>query len=248
VLPSNLHYEVGAAVLQSGRHLLLEKPMAISISDCDKLLAIAREKKKLLAVGHEMRVSALWGKVKQMIDAGDIGSPLHAIVELWRKPYRLGAEGWRYDINRVGNWILEEPIHFFDLARWYFQKIGDPVSVFAQASASRPASPVTATGASPRTAARKLSSSSRSGSPSSARSGMRSTNSSSAAGAAASTATATSPRRRQNSPSPRPRASERAAAAAVHRRIVRRGIELRIVVDLVPLSVPVAPDGVNRWW
>jgi myo-inositol 2-dehydrogenase/D-chiro-inositol 1-dehydrogenase len=54
---------------------------------------------------------------------------------------RLGADGWRYDIQRVGNWILEEPIHFFDLARWYFQSLGDPVSVFAQASAKRPDHP-----------------------------------------------------------------------------------------------------------
>ena len=35
-----------------------------------------------------------------------------------------GSGGLRYDITRVGNWILEEPIHFFDLARWYFSKLG----------------------------------------------------------------------------------------------------------------------------
>ena len=61
-----------------------------------------------------------------MIDAGAIGEPQYALIELWRRPYRLGADGWRYDINRVGNWILEEPIHFFDLARWYFAGVGDP--------------------------------------------------------------------------------------------------------------------------
>jgi myo-inositol 2-dehydrogenase/D-chiro-inositol 1-dehydrogenase len=58
------------------------------------------------------------------------------LIELWRRPYRLGADGWRYDIGRVGNWILEEPIHFFDLARWYFQ--ADPISVFAHANGKRP--------------------------------------------------------------------------------------------------------------
>jgi myo-inositol 2-dehydrogenase/D-chiro-inositol 1-dehydrogenase len=47
----------------------------------------------------------------------------------------LGSDGWRYDIRRVGNWILEEPIHFFDLARWYFAGGGDPVSVYARANA-----------------------------------------------------------------------------------------------------------------
>jgi myo-inositol 2-dehydrogenase / D-chiro-inositol 1-dehydrogenase len=136
-LPSNLHFEAAQASLEAGRHVLLEKPMALSIEHCDALNNLASRKGKLLAVGHELRQSSLWGKAKEMIDAGAIGEPRYCLIELWRKPYRLGADGWRYDINRVGNWILEEPIHFFDLARWYFSKAGDPVSVFAQASERR---------------------------------------------------------------------------------------------------------------
>jgi myo-inositol 2-dehydrogenase/D-chiro-inositol 1-dehydrogenase len=82
-------------------------------------------------------MSSLWGKVKQLVDQGAIGRPIYALIELWRRPYRLGADGWRYDISRVGNWILEEPIHFFDLARWYFSGVGEPTSVYALASARR---------------------------------------------------------------------------------------------------------------
>src|SRR5207237_4122221 len=41
------------------------------------------------------------------------------------------AEGWRYDRARVGSWILEEAIHFFDFALWYLAARGDPVSVRA---------------------------------------------------------------------------------------------------------------------
>src|SRR5690242_5606182 len=137
VLPTDLHFEIGSAVLNAGEHLLLEKPMALSVDHCDRMNALAREKGLLLAIGHEFRLSSLWGKVKEMIDAGEIGEPQYALIELWRRPYRLGAGGWRYDIGRVGNWILEEPIHFFDLARWYFASAGDPLSVFAAASARR---------------------------------------------------------------------------------------------------------------
>ena len=141
VLPTDLHFDVGSAVLEAGRHLLLEKPMALSLDDCDRLIALAETQGKLLAIGHEFRLSSLWGKVKEIIDAGAIGEPQYALIELWRRPYRLGADGWRYDINRVGNWVLEEPIHFLDLARWYFERAGEPVSVFAQASARRPQHP-----------------------------------------------------------------------------------------------------------
>ena len=76
-----------------------------------------------------------------MIDAGAIGDPQYALIELWRNPYRPGADGWRYDIERVGDWILEEPIHFFDLARWYFAGSGEPVSVYARANALDPDRP-----------------------------------------------------------------------------------------------------------
>ncbi|HVX14311.1 MAG TPA: Gfo/Idh/MocA family oxidoreductase [Pirellulales bacterium] len=141
VLPSDLHYAVSRDVLAAGRHLLLEKPMALNIEDCSRLIEAARAAGRLLAIGHELRLSSLWGKVKQLIDAGAIGEPLYALIELWRRPYRLGSGGWRYDIGRVGNWILEEPIHFFDLARWYFAGVGEPVSVFAQANGKRPEHP-----------------------------------------------------------------------------------------------------------
>ena len=51
---------------------------------------------------------------RMLIEDDYLGQPQYALVELSRNPYRPGADGWRYDISRVGNWILEEPIHFFD--------------------------------------------------------------------------------------------------------------------------------------
>jgi myo-inositol 2-dehydrogenase / D-chiro-inositol 1-dehydrogenase len=141
VLPTDLHFPVGADVLRAAKHLLLEKPMALSVGDCEDLIRLARQQDRLLAIGHEFRLSSLWGKVKEMIDAGAIGQPQYTLIELWRNPYRTGGEGWRYDIRRVGNWILEEPIHFFDLARWYFSALGAPESIFARANARRPDHP-----------------------------------------------------------------------------------------------------------
>jgi myo-inositol 2-dehydrogenase/D-chiro-inositol 1-dehydrogenase len=138
VLPSDLHFDASKAVLQSGRHLLLEKPMTLGIASGRELIALARARGRVLAVGHELRLSSLWGKVRELIDAGAIGTPLYALIELWRRPYRLGSGGWRYDIDRVGSWILEEPIHFFDLARWYLGSgAGEPVSVYARATGKR---------------------------------------------------------------------------------------------------------------
>lgn len=140
-VPSYLHHEVATAVLEAGKHMLLEKPMGISLAECDSMIALAAQQDRLLCVGHELRLSSMWGKVKEMIDDGFIGTPQYCLVELSRNPYRQGAGGWRYDINRVGNWILEEPIHFFDLARWYLQPAGTPQSVYATANSRDPSRP-----------------------------------------------------------------------------------------------------------
>jgi myo-inositol 2-dehydrogenase/D-chiro-inositol 1-dehydrogenase len=134
VLPSYLHHEVASAALAAGKHVLLEKPMGVTVAQCDDLLRLAAQHRRLLAIGHELRLSSLWGRIKELIDEGFVGTPQYVLVELSRRPYRLGADGWRFDLERVGNWILEEPIHFFDLARWYLASAGEPESIYAAAS------------------------------------------------------------------------------------------------------------------
>jgi len=122
VVPNNLHYEVARAALQAGKHVLLEKPMALDADHCDELVSLAEANGRMIAVNHELRLSSLWSGVKKLIDEGAVGRPQHVLIELSRFPYRQGSEGWRWDIERVGSWILEEPIHFFDLARWYLEQ------------------------------------------------------------------------------------------------------------------------------
>lgn len=141
VAPNQQHFELARETLLAGKHLLLEKPMALRVAECDELIRLARRQGRMLAVGHELRLSSLWGGVKQLIDAGKIGQPLHVLIELSRFPYRQGSQGWRYDLTRVGSWILEEPIHFFDLARWYLSSAGEPTAIYAVGNSRRPEHP-----------------------------------------------------------------------------------------------------------
>jgi myo-inositol 2-dehydrogenase/D-chiro-inositol 1-dehydrogenase len=141
VTPSHTHREIATDVFNAGCDLLLEKPMALSIEDCQALVRLAHERGRKFAVGHEFRLSSQWGEIKRRIDAGAIGEPQYVLVELSRKPYRLGASGWRYDPARVGSWVLEEPIHFFDLARWYLAGAGDPVELHAYGNSRDPQRP-----------------------------------------------------------------------------------------------------------
>ena len=137
-VPSYLHAEMAVAALQAGKHLFLEKPMAVTVEECDRIIEAAAGADRKLYVGHEMRLSPLWGKTKELIDGGAIGQIRYGYVDLWRNPYRTGSRGWRYDPARVGSWILEEPIHFYDFVRWCMEGVGEPVSVYARANARVP--------------------------------------------------------------------------------------------------------------
>jgi myo-inositol 2-dehydrogenase/D-chiro-inositol 1-dehydrogenase len=134
VLPTHLHKEVATAALQAGLHVLLEKPMALTPDECAAIIAAWRASGRVLYVGHEFRLSTQWGKMRDLVVEGRIGRPLCATIDLWRRPYRLGSDSWRYDRQRVGSWVLEEPIHFFDAVSWWLKEAGRPVSVYASAS------------------------------------------------------------------------------------------------------------------
>lgn len=131
--PNATHAAIALAALKAGKHVLLEKPMALTARDCDALIAAARQAGRVLTIGHELRVSTQWGRIKSLIAEGAIGAPRHASLSLFRFPYRTGSGGWRYDLGRVGSWILEEPVHFFDLLLWYGAAWGPPVALRAVA-------------------------------------------------------------------------------------------------------------------
>jgi myo-inositol 2-dehydrogenase/D-chiro-inositol 1-dehydrogenase len=135
VVPNDLHAEIGVAALEHGKDVLLEKPLAPTLAECDRLIAAARDRGRVLSVGHELRLSSQWGAIKALIDAGDLGDVRAASMSLFRFPYRPGAGGWRHDRARIGSWMMEELVHHVDLLLWYFARAGDPLSVVAAGNA-----------------------------------------------------------------------------------------------------------------
>ena len=141
VVPNYLHEEVACSALDSGRHVLLEKPMSTGIASCDRILQAAKKAGRRLLIGHEMRFSAMYARMRDLIDSGQLGEPRYVLVDLWRRPYRSGSHGWRLDPTRVGNWTLEEPVHYFDAAAWYLDGAGEPSSVYAYGNRSDSSQP-----------------------------------------------------------------------------------------------------------
>jgi myo-inositol 2-dehydrogenase/D-chiro-inositol 1-dehydrogenase len=136
VVPNYLHEEIACAALKSGRHVLLEKPMSTSVASCDRILASARRAGRLLLIGHEMRFSAMYIRMRDLVRSGALGDPRYMLIDLWRRPYRPGSDGWRLDPRRVGNWTLEEAVHFFDVISWFLDSLGEPSTIHAQGNRS----------------------------------------------------------------------------------------------------------------
>ena len=134
VTPNDLHAEMGVAAMVAGKDVLLEKPIANTAAECDRLIDTARRTGRILSIGHQLRLSQQWGRVKALVAAGEIGELLHAHVSLFRFPFRPGSEGWRYAQSRIVSWALEEAVHAVDSVMWYFAEVGDPVSVLAVAN------------------------------------------------------------------------------------------------------------------
>lgn len=132
VAPNHLHAEIALAALEAGKAVLVEKPLATTLEDCERLLEAAARTGRPLSVGFELRQGAQWAGVKRLIDDGTVGRPSFVRLGLFRFPFRPGAEGWRHDPARVGSWILEEPIHHIDLVLWWCAALGPPVEVRAE--------------------------------------------------------------------------------------------------------------------
>src|SRR5215211_5751506 len=73
VVPNHLHAEMAIAALDAGKDVLLEKPMAVTVAECDRLVDAAERTGRVLSIGHELRVSTQWALIKRMLDAGEIG-------------------------------------------------------------------------------------------------------------------------------------------------------------------------------
>jgi myo-inositol 2-dehydrogenase/D-chiro-inositol 1-dehydrogenase len=116
--------------------VLLEKPMALTVEDARAVRDAAVRTGRVLALGHEIRTFAWAEAARAAIEDGSLGRVRHLDLALWRRPYRAGAGGWKADPAKVGSSILEEPIHYLDLARWW---LGDPAALqaFATSRAGR---------------------------------------------------------------------------------------------------------------
>ena len=129
-LPPGLHAQVAIDALNAGKHVLVEKPMAASLEECDLMIEAGKRSGKFLSIVCQNRFKTPMMKMKQLLDSGQVGTVRYANVNSY---------WWRgqsyYDLWWRGTWEKESggcttahATHHIDLMQWF---LGMPTEVTA---------------------------------------------------------------------------------------------------------------------
>ena len=130
VVPDKLHLPMTKAFLKAGKAVLCEKPMALTMEECEEMMRIEKETNGKLMIGQVCRCTPAFNMAKDLIDAGRIGELVFVESE-YAHNYGVarGYNSWRVDPDRHG--FIGGGCHAVDLLRWI---AGDPTEVYAHAN------------------------------------------------------------------------------------------------------------------
>jgi phthalate 4,5-cis-dihydrodiol dehydrogenase len=120
-VPHNLHLEIALAAIAAGKHVLLEKPMAVTVAQCDEIIAAAEDAGVTVGVSHNQLFYPPHIRARELIDSGVLGRSL-----MLRMRLAIGGKfsGWRSDPAATGGGLLfDAGVHRFYLARALFGEV-----------------------------------------------------------------------------------------------------------------------------
>ncbi|MFC5648202.1 Gfo/Idh/MocA family protein [Paenibacillus solisilvae] len=122
---SGSHGAIGAEVLKAGKHLLMEKPIAMTVEEAETLLRLAEENGRLLSVISPRRFEESLQLAKRAVTEGRIGKLLliEAQTPFFRNQAYYDSADWRGTIAEDGGALMNQGIHQIDLLLW----LGGPV-------------------------------------------------------------------------------------------------------------------------
>jgi len=136
-LPHNLHARMSIESMKRGKHVLCEKPLAVTLADADRMIAAAEKAGVVLMVAENEVFSPLYLRVKELVDSGAIGAP--ALVQMTRGCYLEESfkkeRPWFLEEKAVGGgMMMSGGVHDFEKLRMI---IGEVTSVYARRAPQR---------------------------------------------------------------------------------------------------------------
>lgn len=127
--PTHLHHAMVLQAVEAGKHVICEKPLALSVDEAREMVAAARAARVRLLVAHVVRFFPEYALARKIVYEGRIGRP--GVVRLSRGSYRpkKPVGNWFLDESKSGGIMMDLMIHDYDYARWV---AGEVESVFAK--------------------------------------------------------------------------------------------------------------------
>jgi len=117
-LPNFLHEQATVDAASAGKHIFLEKPMADTVEECDRILAAVSKSGVHLLVGHSQRYFASTVRARELVAGGQLGSPVFA-TDTWYKPFGVEMRlPWFLDRATGGGMWLMNGAHMIDRTCW----------------------------------------------------------------------------------------------------------------------------------
>ena len=127
-LPTRFHAEAAIASLEAGADVLCEKPMALDVKSCDRMMAVAKRTGRKLMIAQCLRFASEYRLLKERVASGKYGTVVSANFTRLTAPPQTndGRESWFFDESLSGGLALDLNIHDADVVRWLF---GEPKGV-----------------------------------------------------------------------------------------------------------------------
>lgn len=126
--PHPAHKDAVLKAIQAGSHVLVEKPLASTLEDCDAMIDAAKKREVLLGTISQRRFYEPALRVKRAIDAGKIGKPVLGTITMlgWRDEHYYQSDPWRGTWSGEGGGVLvNQAPHQLDLLLWYMGPIDE---------------------------------------------------------------------------------------------------------------------------
>jgi predicted dehydrogenase len=117
-LPNDEHAEAAIAAAKAGKHVLLEKPMALTLDECDAMIEAARAARVKLFVGHTQHFFAMNVVAHKILASGELGRVV-TFTDTWYKPFGLSfRRPWFLDRSKGGGMWMMNGSHMIDRMIW----------------------------------------------------------------------------------------------------------------------------------
>ncbi len=133
-LPTYLHAEMTIRALKAGKHVICEKPMALTSSQCRKMVEAARRAKRKLFVGHCIRFWPEYVKAREIVRSGKFGKVISAVFTRLCAWPQWSHQNWMQDQAKSGACAMDLHIHDADFILYLF---GKPKSLASHGSGFR---------------------------------------------------------------------------------------------------------------